>query len=740
MAEAHQAVAFSFNLAPGGGIHFYYDTALLQDIWHSYVRSWRHKTVRFRNNINNNVFPLKTWSYMVFLLVATVLMLNPIKPIRDPTFGFATILKNKVASKSAQLSANPFYERLLQIAFVYIFYLLLWLACIQLLRWFINILLRYRNIMYERRNMSWRTKLWLVAIRLVTKVTTPTLYSYQGILPRLPLPSLRDTLARHLKTVRPLLSDAEFDNMVQLSAAFEQNEGRKFQRYVWFKWLLSSNYVSDWWERFVYLRSRSPLLVNSNFYAMDNLRVSLTSRQTSRAANVIYSMLKFRDILQREDWKPMMLGDIMPLCSWQHMRQFDTTRIPGIENDTMRHLPSSATHVAVVHRGRWFQLTTHYRGQRLQPCELEAQLEIIVNDRSLPAPGEARLAALTAGDRAHWATTRQQFFMRGGVNNMSLNAIECAAFVVALDDAEHVYDPDDASQLDEYGHWMLCGDGTNRWCDKTYTAVILKNGRIGVNVEHSWSDAPVTGVMWEYIIVEDLAVCGYTDDGRCRGTPRQLQPSPAPPLRLQFVLNETCCEHIDKSYVVARSLVENTNLVILHFSEYGKAFMKTCKVSPDGFIQLVLQLAYFRDVGRLDLTYEACMTRLVSCTNLLNTTRVLKRGVLHVFVFMHTVYQRPYGNGPLRVQRFCRICLRYGFERFDRCRTSSFVESCMRLSSDTVFGLYEWQRHRQAFVYFVCYIKVFERTVAVFGCRHYGTVAFVDKSDAAWADGPYRCE
>lgn len=38
--------------------------------------------------------------------------------------------------------------------------------------------------------------------------------------------------------------------------------------------------------------------------------------------------------------------------------------------------------------------------------------------------------------------------------------------------------------------------------------------------------------------------------------------------------------------------------------------MKRFGVSPDAFIQLALQLAYYRDIGRFDLSYEASMTRL----------------------------------------------------------------------------------------------------------------------------------
>jgi len=44
--------------------------------------------------------------------------------------------------------------------------------------------------------------------------------------------------------------------------------------------------------------------------------------------------------------------------------------------------------------------------------------------------------------------------------------------------------------------------------------------------------------------------------------------------------------------------------------EYGKGFMKKCRISPDAYIQMALQLAYYRDAGRFSLTYEASMTRL----------------------------------------------------------------------------------------------------------------------------------
>ncbi|CAG7659408.1 unnamed protein product, partial [Allacma fusca] len=38
-------------------------------------------------------------------------------------------------------------------------------------------------------------------------------------------------------------------------------------------------------------------------------------------------------------------------------------------------------------------------------------------------------------------------------------------------------------------------------------------------------------------------------------------------------------------------------LKVLAFSRFGKGHIKTCKVSPDAFLQMTFQLAYYRDQG-----------------------------------------------------------------------------------------------------------------------------------------------
>lgn len=39
-----------------------------------------------------------------------------------------------------------------------------------------------------------------------------------------------------------------------------------------------------------------------------------------------------------------------------------------------------------------------------------------------------------------------------------------------------------------------------RWFDKSFSIVIYKNGKNGLNAEHSWADAPTVAQLWEVIL------------------------------------------------------------------------------------------------------------------------------------------------------------------------------------------------------------------------------------------------
>lgn len=63
----------------------------------------------------------------------------------------------------------------------------------------------------------------------------------------------------------------------------------------------------------------------------------------------------------------------------------------------------------------------------------------------------------------------------------------------------------------------------------------------------------------------------------------------------KFILDLFQCQEVIKTSLgVAKSLLNDVDLYILSHTAYGKGFMKSCKLSPDAYIQIALQLAYFR--------------------------------------------------------------------------------------------------------------------------------------------------
>jgi carnitine O-palmitoyltransferase 1 len=154
---------------------------------------------------------------------------------------------------------------------------------------------------------------------------------------------------------------------------------------------------------------------------------------------------------------------------------------------------------------------------------------------------------------------------------------------------------------------MLHGKGYDRWFDKSFTMVISANGRVGLNTEHSWADAPVTGHMWEYILADEIFAIGYDSQGQTKGNVRFDLPNP---IKLRWEFNSEMEEVIMESYKVAYELLNDVDLHIYAHDAFGKGFSKECKTSPDAFVQMALQLAYYRDIGKHHLTYEASMTRL----------------------------------------------------------------------------------------------------------------------------------
>jgi carnitine O-palmitoyltransferase 1 len=77
-------------------------------------------------------------------------------------------------------------------------------------RLLIRLLLRYKGFLYNSRRPTLALKLWVVAMRFLISRRPPGTYSFQGVLPSLPLPPLKDTCERYLRSVKSLQTPEQF--------------------------------------------------------------------------------------------------------------------------------------------------------------------------------------------------------------------------------------------------------------------------------------------------------------------------------------------------------------------------------------------------------------------------------------------------------------------------------------------------------------------------------------------------
>jgi len=326
-------------------------------------------------------------------------------------------------------------------------------------------------------DLNWNFANQSRAISVFMKWNSPSLYSFQGSLPRLPVPAVKDTISRYLRSVRPLLDDENFKRVSKESREFEKGIASRLQRYLTLKSWWAPNYVSDWWEEYVYLRSRNPLMGCSNFYGMDYIS-HRTKSQSARAASISHLLLLARRRIERQELKPIMAQGLVPLCSWQYERMFNTFREPGVEGDKIVHYDDSK-HIVVFHKGCYYKMPIYHQGRLLTPIELKHQYDQILKMNVKPTHGEKHVGALTGMNRTKWAEARIKFFSNG-INKLTLQTIETAAFFCVLDDEPYTvsFDHKEGEAMNHYAKLLLLGKGNDRWFDKSFSIIVGTNGRV----------------------------------------------------------------------------------------------------------------------------------------------------------------------------------------------------------------------------------------------------------------------
>lgn len=570
-------------------------------IFREWTKTGLRKYHRIKNSISNGMWPTSVHNLGILWICVFLFMLSEIHIAESIKALFWSMGDTLHVPKGLPAT----FRAVIVASFLSIVLSVLLMKLRQII---LRSLLSYRGWMYQPAKSSERytTILWCAAVRLVSGYQ-PSLYSCQRSLPRMPVPPLHDTIDRLLESLQPVCISEELKELTMQANKFEKTLGPALQRLLYLRSWIASNYVSDWWEKYIYLSNRSSLAINSNYYCLDQSYCHPSHLQASRTAVLIHNCLVFKRLIDREELQPLVLRGTVPICMSQYERLFSTVRIPGIDVDEVRHYSTSESrHVVLQHKGMFYKLEVYdSTNQILFPTTLEHQIEWIMEDAAkyMPTEAESALAALTSLDRPTWAKVRNTYFSEG-VSKESLDAIEKATFFVSMNDLMPL-------GLTSRGKYLLHGDGKTVWFDKSLCIQVFKNATSGMNCEHSMADAPAMAHAWEYALTREVLEKLYDESGRCMPPGKKSkQGAIRRPQRLLWDICPGLADEIAGALAAARKNNDDLDLCVKDHDAWGKGVIKKCKVSPDAFMQLALQLAYYKENKKFVQTYEATMTRL----------------------------------------------------------------------------------------------------------------------------------
>jgi carnitine O-acetyltransferase len=454
-------------------------------------------------------------------------------------------------------------------------------------------------------------------------------FAAQDKLPKLPIPELENTMKRYLETLAPLQSPQEHNDTKAATKDFLENEGKDLQERLKKYATGRTSYIEQFWYD-SYLNYDNPVVLNLNpFFLLEDDPTPARNNQVTRAASLVISALCFVRAVRKEELPPDTLRGT-PLDMYQYSRLFGTARVPT-ENGCIIGQDSDSKHIVVMCRGQfyWFDALDDNNDLIMTEKDLAINLQVIVDDaEEIPIHEAAKgaIGVLSTENRKTWSHLRDILTKdEGSDNSECLNIVDSALFMVCLDYTE----PADVSEL--CGN-MLCGTNevvrgvqvgtcTNRWYDKLQI-IVCKNGSAGINFEHTGVDGHTvlrfaSDVYTDTILRFAKSINGQAPTmwatqspdpskrdpdsfGDVSTTPHKLEWDMIPELQIALRFAETRLA----------DLIHQNEFQTLDFAGYGKNFITSMGYSPDAFVQMAFQAAYYGLYGRVENTYEPAMTKM----------------------------------------------------------------------------------------------------------------------------------
>ncbi|PWA15082.1 hypothetical protein CCH79_00008641 [Gambusia affinis] len=372
---------------------------------------------------------------------------------------------------------------------------------------------------------------------------------FYSTVPPQPVPPLTQTLQGYLRALEPLLPPEELNHTRRMVQEFGRfgGLGQQLQEGLERRARLTKNWVSDMWVQWAYLESRQPLAVHSN------PAISLPRRDYN-------------------DWRSQLLS--------AHLVVPD-------HGDVGRR----ASGVAVVS-------------------------DVVVFGSGNPAGGEEERIIIK------WQpnTRRRQM---DKLNQESVQIIETGLFSLCLDSP--VMRISDEKYASRKAAQILHGGGTysnsgNRWFDKTLQFVVGEDGSWGLLYEQATAEGPPIATLLHHIqeywgsflwalergedmrqMSSGLGIEPAMAASRTEGLqtekpdPKRAPLVPLPmPKKLYFHIDRDIKRDIEQAKQNLDILINDLDVHVFNFKRFGKELPKKHNLSPNSFIQVALQLSYYR--------------------------------------------------------------------------------------------------------------------------------------------------
>ncbi|OTB12967.1 hypothetical protein K445DRAFT_76706 [Daldinia sp. EC12] len=453
-------------------------------------------------------------------------------------------------------------------------------------------------------------------------------FAHQDSLPKLPIPDLEQTCKKYLAALKPLQGPREHSETKLAVQEFLKKDGPELQKKLQEYAIGKTSYIEQFWYD-SYLNFDNPVVLNLNpFFLLEDDPTPARNNQVTRAASLVVSALEFVRAVRREELPPDTVKGV-PLDMYQYSRLFGTARVPT-ENGCQIEQDPESKHIVVLCHGQfyWFDVLDDNSDLIMSERDISINLQTIIDDAAQTPIQEAAkgaLGILSTENRKIWSGLRDVLTKEEGSNNADcLGIVDSALFVLCLDYTE----PATAAALCQN---MLCGTndvvkgvqiGTciNRWYDKLQI-IVCKNGSAGINFEHTGVDGHTVLRFASDLYTDTILRFARTINGQAPSLWKTASPDPSKrdpesfgdvtttPHKLEWDISPELNIAIRFAETRLADLISQNEFECLDFSGYGKNYITSAGFSPDAFVQMAFQAAYYGLYGRVECTYEPAMTK-----------------------------------------------------------------------------------------------------------------------------------